>query len=235
MRKLLVVLSLIFLLVVGALLALPFLLDVNQYKSQISSLIEEKTQRQVRLDGEIKLQLFPPLGLDVKDIYILQRDGKSILAHIKNLVLKVELWPLLNQQVQVESLVMNDVDAWLSVDKNGQQNWQVQSSPDEIKSEVAEKAEGGLGLIADAYAEEGANVNAQMSEEVSLTLSEIKINNANIYYTDATSGRNITLNGVNVMADLNDWKSNLDVQGDIAQLPKEIRNVAFKGLVDMNV
>ena len=129
MRKLLVVLSLIFLLVVGALLALPFLLDVNQYKSQISSLIEEKTQRQVTLDGEIKLQLFPPLGLDVKDIYILQRDGKSNLAHIKNLVLKVELWPLLNQQVQVDSLVMNDVDAWLSVDKNGNKTGKCKAAP----------------------------------------------------------------------------------------------------------
>ena len=50
----------ILLIAAGAYVAATF--DPNQYKAQIVQAVKEKTKRTLKLDGDIKLSLFPSIG-----------------------------------------------------------------------------------------------------------------------------------------------------------------------------
>ena len=58
MRKLVIVVIVLVVIIVGALLALPHLIDVNQYRGQIQSELQQRLNRPVQL-GELSLGVFP--------------------------------------------------------------------------------------------------------------------------------------------------------------------------------
>lgn len=254
MRKFLLILSILAIAMVLLFLALPYVLDVNQYKSQISTLIEKQTGRKVRLDGEIQLELFPPIGLNVKEIHLLKPKSDEDLAYIGNLTLKVELWPLLERDIQVKSLVMEEVKAWLAIDASGKGNWEVAAAPtkakkaDAISSSNDEVASQGEMMLASAPSPTSENPDEAaagevevmpstssetQAKEVNLKLDEIIIRNAMIDVKDAMSKRQVTLENLALKADFDAGKSNLDISGVIAQLPKEHQRFSVGGLLEL--
>ena len=58
MRKLAIVVVVILVILVGLLLALPHIIDVNQYRGQIQSELQQRLNRPVQL-GELSLAVFP--------------------------------------------------------------------------------------------------------------------------------------------------------------------------------
>src|SRR5580704_4974678 len=58
MRKLVIVVIVLVVIIVGALLALPHLIDVNQYRGQIQTELQQRLNRPVQL-GELSLGVFP--------------------------------------------------------------------------------------------------------------------------------------------------------------------------------
>ena len=59
MRKAAIIIGIIVALIIGILLVAPLFLNVNQYRPQIQSELQQKLGRQVTL-GEMHLGLFPP-------------------------------------------------------------------------------------------------------------------------------------------------------------------------------
>ncbi|HSE48133.1 MAG TPA: AsmA family protein [Terriglobales bacterium] len=105
MRKLWIALAVIVLLVVGAAVALPYVIDVNRYHGRIQAEIEKRVGRKVTL-GPMKLSLLP-FAIRVQGTTIAEDpsfgEGK-VFAKADELYVRAELWPLLRGDVQVRSL-----------------------------------------------------------------------------------------------------------------------------------
>lgn len=105
MRKLWITLAVIVALVAGAVLALPYLIDVNRYHDKIQAEVQKRVGRQVSL-GTMKLSLLP-FAIRVQSATIAEDpsfgEGK-VFARAEQLYVRADLLPLLKGDVQLRSL-----------------------------------------------------------------------------------------------------------------------------------
>ncbi len=105
MRKLVIVIVVLVVLVIGALLALPHIIDVNQYRGQIQTELQQRLNRPVQL-GELSLGVFP-LRVEANNVIIGEDanfHSNVPFAQVSQLDLSVKLFPLLSKNIEVESL-----------------------------------------------------------------------------------------------------------------------------------
>ncbi|MEK7726735.1 MAG: AsmA family protein [Nitrospirota bacterium] len=121
--KIIVSLVVGFVLLVGVILALPFLIDLNQYQDRYKPLIEEALNRKVRLQ-DIRLTIWPRLGARVGGVTILDDPAFSAetFVSLTSLDVGVKLLPLLSKQVEVEEISLHDPVITVITNKDGVMN-----------------------------------------------------------------------------------------------------------------
>src|SRR6516164_9140359 len=107
MRKLLVAVIVLIVLIVAVVLALPHIIDVNQYRGQIQAELLKRLNRPVQL-GNMSLSVIP-LAVQVDNVTI--GDDPTFhsnvpFAHVQRLGVHVKLLTLLAKNIEVSSLVL---------------------------------------------------------------------------------------------------------------------------------
>lgn len=99
----------VLILLVGAVLALPFLVNLNTYQDQYRPLIEEALNRKVTI-GDIRLTIWPRLGARVAGFAVAEDPafGAGPFASLSSVEVGVKLMPLLSGQVEVEEITLRD-------------------------------------------------------------------------------------------------------------------------------
>jgi AsmA protein len=107
--KIVIGLLVVVVLVVGGILALPFLIDLNKYQDQYKPLIEDALNRKVQLQ-DIRLTIWPRIGARVAGFAVLDDPafGSGPFASLSSLDVGVKLMPLLSGQVEVEEVTLRD-------------------------------------------------------------------------------------------------------------------------------
>lgn len=94
----------LFLAVAAALLA-PFVVDWNVYKPQLEAYGQRLSGRQVKIDGNIEIRLFPIPRLEADDVRLFNEDsGDTVLAASDKIVVEVTLGGLLNGSLDVQAI-----------------------------------------------------------------------------------------------------------------------------------
>jgi AsmA protein len=107
-------------LLVGVVLSLPFLIDLNKYQDQYKPLIEDALNRKVALGG-IRLTIWPRIGARVAE-FTVQDDpafGSNPFTSLTSLDVGVKLMPLLSGKVEVEEITLRDPVVTVIKNKNG--------------------------------------------------------------------------------------------------------------------
>jgi len=107
--KILVGLLLVLALLIGGLLALPFLVDLASYQDHYKPLIEDALNRKIQLQG-IRLTMWPRIGARVAGFTVLDDPSFSTgpFASLSSLDVGVKLLPLLSGKVEVEEVALRD-------------------------------------------------------------------------------------------------------------------------------
>jgi AsmA protein len=118
--KVVVGLLLVVVLVVGVILALPFLIDLNKYQDQYKPIIEEALNRKVQLQ-DIRLTIWPRIGARVAGFVVLDDPafGSSSFTSLASLDVGVKLMPLLSGKVEVEEITLHNPIITVIKNKNG--------------------------------------------------------------------------------------------------------------------
>jgi AsmA protein len=107
MRKVGVVIGVLVVLIVGALLVFVVTFDVNEYRGTIQTQLQQQLGRSVTL-GDMHLKLFPPSltvqNLAIADDPAFNREAPFVKA--QELDVSVKLLPLLQKQVEINSLTL---------------------------------------------------------------------------------------------------------------------------------
>ena len=112
--------------VVAAVIALPYLVNPNDYKGEIISQIKPYMQgRDLQIPGDIKLSIFPWLGVEVGKVIIGNAEGFVLkpFMTIKNSKAHIRLLSLLSEQPEIGSLEFRDITVNLQQDTEGRNNW----------------------------------------------------------------------------------------------------------------
>lgn len=112
-------------LVMGILLAVPFFIDVNDYKPQITKAVEDATGRALQI-GEIKASLFPWVGVRLDNVRLANRAGFSDRDFLKvaSLNIQLDLLPLFSKQIEVKRFTLDAPELFLERNTEGEGNWE---------------------------------------------------------------------------------------------------------------
>ncbi len=167
----LIVGGVIVLLVVGA-VAVSLLFDPNDYKDEITAAVQNATGRQLTLDGDLELALFPTIRIAVGSATLSNAPGFGAepMARIGGAELRVAVLPLLAQRIEVSRARLEGLELNLARDRSGANNWQ---------------SLGGGAPQAGAPAGDG---EGSAPADLDLGVGAIEIENARIVWSDAATG-----------------------------------------------
>jgi AsmA protein len=158
-----------------AVIAIVLFVNPNQYKPQIISLVKTQTGRDLSLEGDLKLKLYPLLAIEVNKARLSNAPGFSTpdFASIDSLQLRLKLWPLLHKEVEIDSLQLAGVKLFLAKDAKGNNNW-----ADMSKSSSQEPAK----------------------KPVTVELSALNLQDTLLQWDDASSNQHYKLSGLQLQA-----------------------------------
>ena len=103
--------------VVGIVVSLVF--DPNDYKDEITAAVQQATGRQLTLDGDLELEVFPTIRIAVGSATLSNAPGfgDEPMARIGDAELRVALLPLLSQNIQIRQARLSGLE--LKIDSRG--------------------------------------------------------------------------------------------------------------------
>ncbi|THI92293.1 MAG: AsmA family protein [Nitrospira sp. CG24A] len=118
--KIVIGLLIVVVLVIGGILMLPFLINLNKYQDQYKPLIEDVLNRKVQLQ-DIRLTIWPRIGARVAGFTVLDDPafGSSPFASLASLDIGVKLAPLFSGKVEVEEITLRNPVITVLKNKNG--------------------------------------------------------------------------------------------------------------------
>jgi AsmA protein len=190
MRTLIKLVFLLVIIIIAGLIALPFVVDPNDYKQEISSQVEKATGRTLTLDGDIELSVFPWIALELGPLSLSNAKGFKAdnFAQVQAAEIRIKLMPLLKKQLEMDTIILDGLVLNLEKNKEGVSNWQDLSGA--TKASTADK-EPDTTTKADA----GAPALAAIS------IAGVQLTDANILWFDASKSESYSLENLNLNTD----------------------------------
>ena len=94
----------------------------NDYKGRIIKAVKDSTQRNLRLDGDIKLSFYPNIGASLSKVSLSEYKNDKEFAAIESARVSLALMPLLRKQAVVDEVAVSGLKAVLIRHKDGTTN-----------------------------------------------------------------------------------------------------------------
>ncbi|MFQ5957851.1 MAG: AsmA family protein [Alphaproteobacteria bacterium] len=148
MKKLAYAFGALVMLIVAAAVALPFVVDLNDYRDVIAAEVRSATGRDLRIEGSIDLSVLPAPTVAVNGVRLANVAGATArdMMSVKAAEARIALLPLLRGEVQVESFTLVEPVVELEVLADGSANWRFATGGGGGEATAAPKA-GGAGAV----------------------------------------------------------------------------------------
>jgi AsmA protein len=164
--------------VVIASVALYLFFDPNDYRDEISSAVKESTGRELVIEGDLSLSIFPWIAVEIGQTRLGNADGfgDQPFLSFDQARLSVRLMPLLlRQDIAVGTASLEGLSVNLAVAKDGRNNWDDLSAAEATTTDTAETAEDGAGT---------------------LDVANVSVEGAQLSYVDAQASSSVVLSGL---------------------------------------
>ncbi len=144
----------------------------NDYKGRIVELVKEKTGRELSIDKDIGLTLFPRLGVELGGVTLANAPGfgDRPFARVGDARVSVKLLPLLSRRVEIDTVTVDGLTLNLATDKSGRNNWDDLAGKGAREENETESADGAAPAIE------------------SISVGGLEISDVVVNYTDQRSG-----------------------------------------------
>ena len=173
------------------------LFDPNDFREEIAAKVKQSTGRDLVIEGDIELTLFPWLAINVGKTTLGNSAGfgDEPFASFEEARLSVSIIPMLvDRKVAVGTAVLDSLELNLQIASNGRSNWQDFIDASEAQPEVVDS-----GDAADAG---------------SIDIASIGITNASISYNDAQLGESYRLTDFNLSSGIVERGAPIALSGD---------------------
>ncbi len=145
MKKIIKILSISIGFILLTLIIGPFVVamvvDPNDYKDDISDLVEEQTGRTLTINGDISYSVYPWLGLSLGELQLsnstVKGFSKKAFAKIKSADVRIKIMPLLSNNIEVDKIMLTGLNLNLEKNKLGIGNWQDLMAKAEAQKQTA--------------------------------------------------------------------------------------------------
>lgn len=183
--------GLLLFIVVAAALLIPLFVDPNEHKETIISKVKEATGRDLTINGDIALSIFPWLGLDLGSLQLSNAAGfgEQPFIALNQAQVRVKLLPLFSKHLVVDTIVIDELRINLAKNSNGISNW------DDMIHHGANRAD---------TTTNSANQQTEIpskSDAPMLAIEGITISNADLLWDDKSTGQRYEIKGINLQSD----------------------------------
>ncbi len=179
-------LAIVLILVVGVVILLN--LDFNEYKEQIATEAKKATGRELKIGGDLKLNLFTlSPGLAVNDVRFANAPwgSRKDMARFDRFEVKVSVPPLLGGKLVVKRLVLTGADILIERNKAGRGNYEFTAAAAPGKKTPT--------ATQPARKQKKASGDSAPGALPSVGIDEVLIDRARLTYRDAASGQKLVL------------------------------------------
>lgn len=168
---------LIFLIIIVA--GFLYTFDANDYKKELIEIAEKITGRPISVAGSVGISLYPYIGIKVDNVTVENPPGfsKENFATIGQFDVKIEIMPLLQKRLNIETLVLNRLKINFEKNASGGDNWS-----DFMSTSKSDDVESKLGLA-------GLNIGG------------ISVVDANITWLDVNTGKRFNVSKMKLTTD----------------------------------
>ena len=152
----------------------------NEYKPQIIQAVKDKQQRILKLDGDIKLTIFPSIGAKVEKISLSEYKSDKEFAAVESARVSLALLPLLAKQIVVSEVGLSGVKVHVVKLKDGTTNLDDLLGKQSAKEETPPPLE------------------TKPQAAVMFDIASIKIENTELSYRDDGTGAQYELKNLNL-------------------------------------
>lgn len=192
-RYVLIAIVAVIVLAIAAIAIAMVVIDPNDYKPQIEKVVEEKTNLDLILEGDIGWS-FIPLGLELNEVEA-TLDGERLVA-LKKLVAQIDFWSLITMSPQVDTFVLDGLEAHLTINEQGEGNW-TRIMPDPAEGDAKDEQ----GVASTPEQTPAADTDdEQNGEALNFNVDNVQISNAQVHYSDLSTGQKVTLEDFTVNA-----------------------------------
>ena len=182
------IVGVVVLLIVSAAILLPIVIDPNDHKPEIIAQVKEQTGRDLRIDGDISLSVFPWIGVALGKVELGNAAGfdNPVFASTDKVSIRVKLLPLLSKRLEMDTVTIHGLTLNLARDASGRSNW------DDLA-----KAGGDTGS-ADGSTSSDSPASPDASAAAALAIGGLDIKDANLSWNDASSGQRFKIGNLTV-------------------------------------
>lgn len=178
-KVLFIILGIAALLVIVA-ISFALLFDPNDFRDNIAAQVQRATGRELEIEGDLELTLFPWLAINVGKTTLGNAEGfgDEPFASFEQARLSVRVLPmLLRREVAIGTAALDSLQLNLAVAGNGRSNWQDLIDAGEADAETPAPAEGAPAKV---------------------DIASIEISDASVSYSDAQLGESYRLTNFNM-------------------------------------
>lgn len=124
------------LLAIAAAAIIAAIFNPNDYKPLVVKLVQEKKQRTLHIEGDIRLAFWPKLGADLGKVSLSEHHGDKEFASIKGAKVSLALLPLLKKQLVVDTVYIDGARANIVRYKDGTTNFDDLLSKEEESEQI---------------------------------------------------------------------------------------------------
>jgi AsmA protein len=231
-----ILVSLLFVAIAAGIFVATF--DANLYKQDLSDLVREQTGRELQFFGDVRLTIYPALGmkLGAMSFYNAPDFGAQPMIKINKASVSVDVASLITFSPQVDQLLLDDLEINLQINKAGKSNWDDLIKPDAKAATTAEPstatAETDSGPIEIEGAFGGINLkNARLLWKDEQAGVEYRVNDLDFTTGRITQDAPFSLQLHMALATADGVDANIDLDGQIQYLI----NDAVLNIGDLNL
>lgn len=149
----------------------------DKFKQDIIAQVKQKTGRDLSIDGDLNLSVYPWAGVNLQQVTLSNAQGFGDKPFLKadSLALRIKTMPLLKQQYELDTLRLHGLELNLAKNKDGVSNW------DDLAS----------------GASEDQHRDKQPSSFAAVILGGVDIKDGKIRWRDASTGQQVVISDIN--------------------------------------
>ncbi|HJD65043.1 MAG TPA: AsmA family protein [Rickettsia endosymbiont of Diachasma alloeum] len=198
----------IFISIILLLIIIPFFIPLNNYKGIIISKVKETINRDLTINGDIKLSLLPNPAISLPEVKLssIDKTKDPYLVSVENAKASLKLLSLFRGAIEVASVELQKPVINLEVLNNGQKKWDL-STP-KNKTEINQ----------DAPIPTASNAKTEL--ELPLLINHFKISDGKIIYRE--NGNEKIFNNINLDTHVKSTKGPIDFTLALEALEQKI-------------
>ena len=207
-KPLLILTAIILILLIVAAYAAVQYVKSDSFKQDIVTQLKEETGRDLSIDGDLNLTVYPWAGVDINGIKLANAKGfgDELFLKADKLAVRIKTMPLLKKRYELDTLKLYGAEINLARNKEGVSNW------DDLMGDQSEQKESG-----------------EIPELSAVILGGVDIKDAKLSWRDDSTGQNVSISNFNastgeltfgdpieLVASLSAKSKQPDISGDVS-------------------